>query len=409
MSSLEKYSESVSLYSSTSLSLMEICERTGVSFPAFSQYLSRHHRDLILKRHNLEGFKAVRLRGTKGQTTAAYLKYHDAIAAADSIDYIEYNIAQIARIFGLDGTALGNQLRHHYPDIIPRRERERRRLGIADNIHHGVRPWCVEAYAEAVEMLRNTDMTVEEAAEQCGVAYKGLREHIACYHKNLVEAREEKREQAMKAEKVRGGRTGSWTVHEPDETVGRKYAEAVEMYRTSDMSVGDIALRLELNRSSLSSYIHMWYPELIVLRKGARHDARLSDTKRYSKSAAEKYAEAVGLLKNDANLSTNAVAVRFGFNPEVFREYLKEHEPELVRSRGMTRTRSGKVVGVKSSEKYSEALQIYATSTETLKSIAERLGLVYVSLGNYVRRNFPELIERHNSLLESMADRLLPE
>ncbi len=83
--------------------------------------------------------------------------------------------------------------------------------------------------------------------------------------------------------------------------------------------------------------------------------------------------------------------------------YLKEHEPELAGDRGMTKTESGKRVGVKSSEKYAEALKIYSTSTETLKSIADRLGLGYISLGNYIRRNFPELLEQHNSLVESMS------
>ncbi len=181
----DKYTEAVGLYASTQLSIKEICEQTQVPFGAFSSYLSRNHRELILKRHNLEGLKKVKLRGAKGQSTAAHLKYKDAIAAANSEEYIEYNISQIARIFGLNGTSLANQLRHHYPDIIPNRERERQRLGIADNIHHGVRPWCKEGYAKAVEMLRTSDMTVEEAAECCKVSSNGLREHVACYHRDL--------------------------------------------------------------------------------------------------------------------------------------------------------------------------------------------------------------------------------
>ena len=46
-----KYKESVSLYAETGLSIKEICERTGVGYSAFSSYLCKHFRELILKRH----------------------------------------------------------------------------------------------------------------------------------------------------------------------------------------------------------------------------------------------------------------------------------------------------------------------------------------------------------------------
>ena len=90
----QKYSEAVSLYSSSDLSIKSICERTGVGFGAFSAYLSRYHRELIIKRHNLTEYFNVKLRGHRGQTTAAHYKYKDAIAACDNIEYIEYNISQ---------------------------------------------------------------------------------------------------------------------------------------------------------------------------------------------------------------------------------------------------------------------------------------------------------------------------
>lgn len=120
-----KYSDAVKLYADTNLPIREICEITHISFAAFSSYLSKYHRDLILKRHNLTGFKSVRLRGKRGQTTAAHYKYLDAIQACDNIEYIEYNVSQIARIFDVDPCSLLGQLRRHYPDIVPRRENER--------------------------------------------------------------------------------------------------------------------------------------------------------------------------------------------------------------------------------------------------------------------------------------------
>ena len=111
----EKYREAISIYSESNLSIRVICESTGVGARAFSSYLSKNHRDLIIKRHNLSEYKSVKLRGQRGQTTASHYKYRDAIAACDSTEFIEYNISQIARIFDVDSLSLLGQLRRHYP------------------------------------------------------------------------------------------------------------------------------------------------------------------------------------------------------------------------------------------------------------------------------------------------------
>lgn len=89
----QKYREAISLYANTHLTIKEICEKTNVEFAGFSSYLSKYHRELMLKRHNLTGLENARLRGKKGQTTAAHYKYKEAIAACDSREYIEYNIS----------------------------------------------------------------------------------------------------------------------------------------------------------------------------------------------------------------------------------------------------------------------------------------------------------------------------
>lgn len=48
----------------------------------------------------------------------------------------------------------------------------------------------------------------------------------------------------------------------------------------------------------------------------------------------------------------------------------------------------------RSEEKYAEAIHLYATTTESLKEIAQRLGLNEKSLGGYIRRNYPELVQK---------------
>lgn len=391
-----KYREAITLYSDSDLSIKDICERTGIGFSAFSSYLSKHHRKLIFKRHNLTEYENVKLRGSKGQTTEAHYKYRDAVAACDSIEYIEYNISQIARIFDLNCSSLASQLRRHYPEIVPRREKERQRMGISVNLQYGARKWSTKAYCTAIEMLQSSDMTIEEVADACNVSHTGLREHVLAYHPQITQLREIKRIKA-KGQNVRGMRNGCWTMHEPEQSSIKKYEEAIEIYRTTSTDVKTIARQAGLNLGAFRYHLRTWHPELMVQRRGFDENVPIEQTKRYKKSTAEKYADAIERLKS-SDMPTSRVAAEFGLNPEVFRMYLKEHYPELTAVRGMTKANNGRTVSNRSAEKYAEALQLYETTPEPLKSIAQRLGLTYNSLGGFIRRNYPEAIEKHKLL-----------
>ena len=46
--------------------------------------------------------------------------------------------------------------------------------------------------------------------------------------------------------------------------------------------------------------------------------------------------------------------------------------------------------------KYGGAVRRYGPTTESMESIARYLGLNYVALNGFIRRNFPEPVERHN-------------
>lgn len=395
----EKYREAVELYASTDLTCVEISRRCEVSLSGFKGYICKYRRDLLLARHGVTGSSAritdVRLRGPRGQTAAARAKYGDAIAACGDTAYLAYNVSQIARLFGLNPVGLSNQLRVHCPELLERRERERRRLGLADNQHRGMRPWCREQYAGAVELLRTTEMTVSEVAERCGVSFTGLRQHVLFYHKDLIGMRSELRERC-KARKRKGHVTGSGRRHEQTPGSRERYREAVRLYRDTAMTIQEIARRLGLNPFSFTNYLQAWHREDVFARRGAeyREGASLSQTKRYKKPTAAKYAPAIERLRR-SGLPTSKVASEFGLHPEVFRQYLKEHEPELYARQGMTRAVNGHTVSRRSMEKYAEAVGLYETTAEPLKTIARRLGLNYNSLSGFIRRNYPALIRNH--------------
>lgn len=202
----EKYRQAIELYRSTQLSCAEISRTCKVTVSGFQRYLSLYHRDLLLARYNItcnkkEGSR-IKLGPLRGQLSATHAKYKDAIEACGSLDYIEYNVSQIAREFGLEGTNLGRQLRTHYPEVIEWREKVRERLGLGDNLPRGTRQYCKEQYAKAVELLRSDRyITVQEGAESCGVSYSGLEQHLLFYHKDLVKRRIKIREKAVRRQR----------------------------------------------------------------------------------------------------------------------------------------------------------------------------------------------------------------
>lgn len=394
----EKYREAIELYRTTGLPVREICARTGVPFTAFRSFLHSCHRELMFARYGMEvapeEAAATRLRKRSGQTAASRAKYGEAIRACDDIAYIEYNVSQIAYMFHLDPSGLGSQLRNHYPEIIERRERERHRLGVNDNQHRGVKPWCKEQYAGAVEHLRTTDDTIRRTADLYGLSYSGLREHLLFYHKDLVRKRADKRERAKSGAKVRGALTGNGSRHEPKAGQTEKYREALRLYRDTALTHRQIAEATGITVTGLRNHLRIWNRRLIVEHRG--YECRegeavdLSRTKQYLKSTAAKYAGAIACLK-ETGRPTAEVAREFGLHPETFREYVREHEPELAARLGMTRLADGRQVLARSMEKYGEAVRLYETTTEPLRSIADRLGLQYNSVGGFVRRSRPDL------------------
>lgn len=68
----------------------------------------------------------------------------------------------------------------------------------------------------------------------------------------------------------------------------------------------------------------------------------------------------------------------------------------------MKKTDNGGVMAPHSMEKYREALHLYATTTESVKSLARRFGFNDCSFGQFIRRQFPELHEQHQKLVQQM-------
>lgn len=406
-----KYEKAVAIYADTDMPMKDIAKECGVTVGGLGSYLRRYWRELVLRRHQIhaDGKKAedIKIMEAGKQNVNAHAKYKDAVAACDSLNYIDLNVSQIARKFGTDGTALANFMRIHYPETLVWREKVRRRLGINDNIWHGARPECTEQYAKAVEMYRDTEMTMREVSAACKVSPSGFSQHLRFYHKEILKRRKQKRETAKaKRQQVLGELTGNGRTYRPSPATKQRYAQALELYRNTTLTMKEIVRRTGVPAEGFRFYLHKWHKDLVIERLGISSNVSghtdLRSARKRMKTVAAKYAEAIESLKNNPR-PVAKVAAEYGFNPEVFRNYLHKHEPELARQQGMMKTANGKTVSRRSEEKYGEAVRLYGTTTESLKSIAARLGLTYNSVGGYIRRNYPEVMALHQNLLKTQS------
>lgn len=404
-----KYEKAVAIYADTDMPMKDIAKECGVTVGGLGSYLRRYWRELVLHRHQIhaDGKKVeeIKIMEAGKQNVNAHAKYKDAVAACDSLNYIDLNVSQIARKFGTDGTALANFMRIHYPETLVWREKVRRRLGINDNIWHGARPECTKQYAEAVEMYRDTEMTMMEVAAACNVSPSGFSQHLRFYHKEILEQKKQIRETAKaKRQQVLGELTGNGRVYRPSPATKQRYAQALELYRNTTLTMKEIVRRTGVPAEGFRFYLHKWHKDLVIERLGISSNVSghtdLRKARKRMKTVAAKYEEAIKSLRMTPR-PVAEVAAEFGLHPEVFRYYLHKHEPELARQQGMMKTANGKTVSRRSEEKYAEAMHLYETTREALKSIATRLGLTYNSVGGYIRRNYPEVIARHQELLRT--------
>lgn len=296
---------------------------------------------------------------------------------------------EISRICGITASGLQNHIFRHHRNLMLTR--------------YGISCSKEEACNIKISQLRGQlPATTQEAADTCGVSYAGLEQHLLFYHKDLVKRRIGIREKAVRQQR-KGEITGRGTVHAPSASAVKKYAEAVHLFSTTPMSAAQIAMKTRVSKKGFYEHLHKWHMDLICKRKGISYKegkpVDWSKVRKYNPATKVKYGKAIRKLK-ESELPTATVAAEFGLHPDCLRQYLKEHEPELYAHRGMMKTKNGSVVSRRSMDKYGEAIHLYGTTAESLKSLARRFEVNDCSLRQFIQRNFPELIKRHKELVK---------
>lgn len=405
----QKYAEAVELYASSDLSIREVAERCRVTASGLSAHIGKYHRRLLFARYGVsdddESLRQIKVKTRHGQSFITHIKYKDAIEACGDMAYIEFNVSQVARLFNLNGPALASQLKVHYPGVIEAREALRKRLCIADNAHRGPRRWSIEAYAAALEIYRDTDLTIPVVAERCNVSKSGFCQFMRFYHKDVLAHKAARRKASVQRKGAgrKGLPSGNGGHYGPKPETVARYAQALELYRTTSLTIDDIVEQAGVPAAGFKGYLHRWHREEKLRRRGVEWDGiaemDLSAAPKYLKSTAAKYASAISSLRANPR-PVAEVAREFGHDPDVFRHYLKVHEPALVAPQGMTRLPNGCRVRQSAIDKYGKALEEYGSTPEPLKSIAARHGIAYNSIFNFIKRNCAELCQKHDRLAE---------
>ena len=337
-----------------------------------------------------------------GQSPETEQKYREAVQACMSIMNLSLNVADIARMYSLDPQCLRGQLKRHYPEVIPRRNELRAMLGYAVLDQSRLHQSSMEKYVPAVKMLKETDLTVKEVAERCGVTYLGLQQHLIYYHKDVAELRLGKRLQALSGPVPVGEKDCNNRPVGPSATMQARYAPAIKMARETDLPLTEIALRCGVEPRGLQGYVQKWHRDLMEERQRKREEALLQrkEAVRPKVSRAEivrvQYTPTVDMIRGGMSLSEAASAV--GTSPDNLRSWLKSHYPEVldISRNGMTKTPEGVTMKRATYERYVVIAQYMAEHPgEGSVDVAKRFGVPVSSMNKVLARCFSDVWGKH--------------
>ena len=271
--------------------------------------------------------------GQRGDTRQRYAK---AIMACESICYLHLSVKEIAGLYGHSEQSLRNQLLRHFPEIFEKRNKLREQLGLAKR-PVGMRKATEERFAQAIQMLNETSLTVRQVAEKTGIGLQSLHQHLLFYHRELAEKRLKQRLEKLDKSLQPGEQTSHGGISQSRPESVEVYAKAVALYRTTDMTIKDIALSCGLQSHNLAAYLNHWHRDVMKDRqeKHRQEMARLEAerVKNRKPSRAEKakaaYTPAIDLIDKGATFKEAAAQLNVSADNLVW--WMRHHCPEIVR------------------------------------------------------------------------------
>lgn len=339
-----------------------------------------------------------------GQRPETEAVYRDAIQACQSIENLQLTITEIARMHGVKPECLRNQLKRHFPEVIQQREQLRDALGYSVPGNRGLKVATVKKYAPAIELLRDATLTVREVAQRCGVSYLGLQQHLIFYHKDIADSRMLFRTDALLKPVKERKESAIGGVRSPRPETVAHFASALELYRTSALTLPEISERCHVNERAFASYLKNWYPEERERRKQER-ERKLKEKKEAEKNRPDRsgitvarklYTPAITLLQQGKTLSE--VARELGVDLSNLSGWLRRNHPEVLEQcdAGMMVLPSGRKVCRRTWKRF-EPVAEYMSShpSKTTVYVASKFSVPLSSVGKHISTHYPEIWERH--------------
>lgn len=321
---------------------------------------------------------SVRLSGkerfAREKREAALLKYKDAVRMYATTDMPVRQIAKECNV--PEGGLLAHLRRWHRPLMLARygvslegRKPEEVKLGSKRGQRHSTR----EKYRKAVEACGSMDyirLSVSGIAREFGLNESGLGNQLRMYHPEVLEWRERVKARIGVADNCRRG--------VKKETV-EQYAPAVEMYRTSDKTIPEVARVCNVSASGLTEHLRFYHRWLLVKKEAEREQAKKRRKKGLMSGngrirgplpeTIEKYREALKLYRN-TDLDVKEIVRRTGVPLSGFRSYLREwHRDLMLERRGGSCDADEDWIDLNREKRYSKAVaNKYAGAIARLKA-----------------------------------------
>lgn len=264
--SKEKYGEAIKACEKKEfleLSVSEIAKRYELEPSGLLAQLRNHYPEILKNRTKMRLEAGLSDNVKRGARTISIEQYTVAIKL---LRETEETIEEVAKKCCVSLSGLRGHLLENYPDIVEKR-RKKRRMGRANRMQGLIdgngkkielRSEKAEEFWEAVEVYKNSSLTIKEIAEKTGVSANGLRHHLNRWHRGLILER-----RGLDPNKVFEYDSLNETKHYLKKTT-EKYAPAIERLKKGEkVSLRALAREYGFNPVSFSEYLKRHYPNLL--------------------------------------------------------------------------------------------------------------------------------------------------
>lgn len=175
-----------------------------------------------------------------------------------------------------------------------------------------------------------------------------------------------------------------------------KYAEAIELYRTTNLTLTEISRRCGVSRNALAIYIQRNHRDLMFSRHSIDAEidtsVRLRQNKGQSALTRQKYRDAILACdsKEYLHLNISQIAEHFGLHPSSLANQLANHYPEIKTLREQKRHEKGfkgnnrRGARQTTEKNYAPAVKMLMDCSISVKEAAKKCGVSYSGLRQHI-------------------------